>query len=113
MNTSMNDGEDFKMSDEDIRQFAITAASTFGNAFGDMATELDRAIKKHGVMQTPCNPAMPDGERLKILVEEVGEVARAMTYDEGDPDQLDKELIQVATMALACVVGMRLRRDHD
>ena len=63
--------------------------------------EIMRAIAKHGWQQTPLNPDMSENEKLIILVEEIGEVARAMTYDEGDPDKLTKELIQVAAMALA------------
>jgi hypothetical protein len=37
--------------------------------------------------------------RLAILVEEVGEVAHELTYDQGDRDNLVRELIQVAAMA--------------
>jgi hypothetical protein len=61
--------------------------------------EMERAIAKHGVLQTPVNPKMFDEAKLVILVEELGEVARAMTYDEGDRDQLKKELLQVSAMA--------------
>lgn len=63
--------------------------------------EYTRAHVKHSG-HTPMSPRMSDGERLAILVEEVGEVARAMTYDNGgDPEHLRDELIQVATMAAA------------
>lgn len=42
--------------------------------------------------------------RLAILVEEVGEVAHELTYDQdGDRDKLVKELIQVAAMAASWV----------
>lgn len=63
--------------------------------------EIVLAIAKHGWTQTPVNPAMPDSLKLIILVEEVGEVARAMTYDEYDLVKLRAELIQVAAMAAA------------
>lgn len=63
--------------------------------------EILAAIAKHGWEQTPLNPNMSENEKLIILVEEIGEVARAMTYDEGDGNKLTRELIQVATMALA------------
>lgn len=109
----LGDRDDFMATPDDIQEFTIRASSMFGNALGDCANEIERAIRKHGVYQTPMNPSMSNAERLVILVEEVGEVARAMTYDNGDPDELDKELIQVATMALATVVGNRLRRDHE
>ena len=43
-------------------------------------------------------------ERLAILMEEVGEVAHELTYDQdGDRDKLVKELIQVAAMAATWV----------
>lgn len=58
------------------------------------------AIAKHGD-RTPLNPRMHDMEKLPVLVEEVGEVARAMTYDEGGRDALIKELLQTAAMALS------------
>lgn len=65
-----------------------------------LQAEMARAIAKHGIEQTPLR--QDDAANLAILVEEVGEVARAMTYDEGgDADALVKELVQVAAMALA------------
>ena len=42
---------------------------------------------------------MLDTTKLVVLVEEVGEVARAMTYDNGDRGQLVRELLQVAAVA--------------
>lgn len=76
----------------------------------DVKAEFKRACSKHGAMRTPANPMMSNGERAIILGEEYGEVCRAMTYDEGDAEELEKELIQVATMALASVVGLRIAR---
>jgi hypothetical protein len=62
------------------------------------------AIAKHGWDRTPLNPEQDDyADNLPILVEEIGEVARAMTYDNGNPDDLVKELLQTAAMALAWV----------
>jgi hypothetical protein len=49
---------------------------------------------------TPHNPSMPAWRKLSILVEEVGEVARALNDGESR-DALAKELMQTATMALA------------
>lgn len=48
----------------------------------------------------------PMGDWLKILIEEVGEVAQAMqvgdfSYKESDANDLYKELIQVAAVAIA------------
>ena len=59
------------------------------------------AIAKHGENRTPLNPHMLNPDKLVILAEEFGEVARACTYDEGDHDALIKELVQTAAMALA------------
>ena len=46
-------------------------------------------------------------QRLAILVEEVGEVAHELTYDQGGRDgrrdELVKELIQVAAMAASWI----------
>lgn len=69
--------------------------------------EFKRALSKHGFDRTPANPKMTPGERIIILVEEVGEVARAMTYDEGSAEEAISELVQVATMALASAVGIK------
>ena len=59
------------------------------------------AIAKHGRNRTPLNPHISNPEKLVILAEEFGEVARACTYDEGDNDALIKELVQTAAMALS------------
>lgn len=72
------------------------------------------AIHKHGYNRTPLNGYRGDTDNLPILIEEVGEVARAMTYDESDPEALVKELLQVAAMALAWVQGREtLRRGTN
>jgi NTP pyrophosphatase (non-canonical NTP hydrolase) len=73
-------------------------------------TEIERAIQKHGVSQTPLNMYQSESESFIILAEEVGEVARALTHDEGDPEHLETELIQVAAMAVAFYVGAKKRR---
>lgn len=54
------------------------------------------------------DPNMPREQKLAALVEEVGEVARCMTYD-GDEgqDHFEKELIQVM-----CVAGTWLQSMH-
>lgn len=83
----------------------------FMDAARDMVVELEGAIDKHGFAKTPMNPRMGKEKRFIILAEEVGEVARALTYDEGDEGKLEEELIQVASMAIASVIGMRLKRN--
>jgi hypothetical protein len=62
-----------------------------------------RAHLKHG-HRSLLNPHMPDLFKLAALVEECGEVGRALTYDGDDGrDHLVKELIQVASVALSWV----------
>jgi hypothetical protein len=70
-----------------------------------IAAEATRAHLRHGE-HSMLGPHYTSGDRLAILVEEVGEVAHELTYDQGDPgvgegrkDELVKELIQVAAMA--------------
>lgn len=65
--------------------------------------EATRAHLKHGE-HSMLGPHYSSGDRLAILVEEVGEVAHELTYDQDDGgfdarDRLVKELIQVAAMA--------------
>lgn len=73
--------------------------------------EFARAFKKHDG-RTPRSHSVGDHESLIVLVEEVGEVARAMTYDEGSDDALYAELIQVATMAAAWAERIQIRGDR-
>ena len=64
-----------------------------------------RAHKKHGANGNSREDAAWDNQEwLSILVEEVGEVAHWLTYDTDKTiDDLRKELIQVAAMAIAWV----------
>lgn len=67
-----------------------------------MREEMLRAIRKHGIRRTPLSTDPTDtAMKLAVLVEEVGEVASALTYDRGDRENLKAELVQVAAMALA------------
>jgi hypothetical protein len=81
------------------------------HATADVVAEFKRASEKHGVWRTPANPSMADLTRLPILGEEFGEVCTAMTYDRGDTEDLEKELLQVATMALAWRVGIKVAKQ--
>jgi hypothetical protein len=82
--------------------------------------EAVRAHLKHGPMSL-LNPEMPWSYKLAALMEEVGEVARELTYDGGgylngprplgpsDAERRDclvKELIQVASVALTWVESL-------
>ena len=51
-----------------------------------------------------CADGVTDGFRLSVLVEEVGEVAKAM--QEGDRKNLKDELTQVAAVAVAWLESM-------
>lgn len=69
-------------------------------ALGAIVFERMSQEKKHGD-ESCASPSNTDAKRLAILVEEVGEVAKAMTYDNGNEDELQKELVQVAAVCVA------------
>lgn len=65
-----------------------------------IVAESASSIAKHGLEHSPINPAVSRGEKLAMLVEEVGEVAHLLTYDtEFSRYEIIKELIQVANVA--------------
>lgn len=76
------------------------------NDYTPLHNEMQRAIDKHGWDQTPMSLAMTDEKAFIILAEEVGEVARALTYDEGSKENLRKELLQVAAMSYGRYLSM-------
>lgn len=71
----------------------LTAAVLF-----DVSAERERQDATWN--RSPGNWPGSDGEKLAVLVEEVGEVARALLEREG-PERLRAELIQVAAVAVA------------
>lgn len=81
----------------------------------DCPIEYDRAAAKHHGI-TPYHQGMTDVHRAAILIEEVGEVARALTPDAtaptGHAGDLRAELVQVATMALAWTARMLADADE-
>lgn len=66
--------------------------------------EYSRAAKKHPGMTLECD-GHTDDTRLFALVEEIGEVAACLTYDNnsetGHNSDLESEVIQVIALALA------------
>lgn len=66
--------------------------------------EYARAAKKHPGMTLECD-GHTDASRLFALVEEIGEVAACLTYDNdaetGHGSDLESEVIQVIALALA------------
>lgn len=74
-----------------------------------MRTEYDRAKAKHGDM-TLDNPEMSEPLKYFTLIEEVGEVARALTYDREHAGGLIEEITQVGGLALAWATARTARR---
>lgn len=67
------------------------------------------ALKKSGKFTHTCEDlADRPHEALPILLEEFGEVARAM--QNGDKENLQEELVQVAAIAISWVAGL-VQRD--
>lgn len=69
--------------------------------------EATGAHAKHGA-HSVLSPYVSNFERLAILVEEVGEVSHLLTYDQltRTRDELVKELLQVASVALTWVEAL-------
>lgn len=81
-------------------------------AFFAISCERERQdeLKAEGRFDHTCaDPELSDFERLAILVEEIGEVSRAL---QGDGD-LEEELIQTAAVALAWLEGIYEPRSSD
>lgn len=85
-------------------------------ALDDLVTEYHHARAKHGPYSLDGNE-IDDVRRLAALMEEVGEVAREMTYDHRDEPgataRLRRELLQVANVGLtwATVLPTDLPRE--
>lgn len=75
--------------------------------YGEVRAERERAHAKHGdTSMESAPPDDPTGRRLRILLEEVGEVAKEFNDAEHARRPVDlaavrKELVQVAAMAAA------------
>lgn len=88
-------------------KIAYTASLLLEEDFDVLALALDeysRASKKHLGMTLECD-GHTDATRLFALVEEIGEVAACLTYDNdaetGHNSDLESEVIQVIALALA------------
>lgn len=68
-----------------------------------MRVEYDRARAKHGDC-TLDGDGLDDIQRYCALLEEVGEVARTMTYDQDHAGELAGEVTQCGALALAWLV---------
>jgi NTP pyrophosphatase (non-canonical NTP hydrolase) len=76
----------------------------------EVAAEVSRATKKHGNESMALND--DPSKRLAILGEEYGEVCRALTYDNNNPENLRSELIQTAAMAIAWVYALETQSQE-
>lgn len=68
----------------------------------DVRRERDRqeSLKREGKFRYTCaDPEMTDGEFLSVLMEEVGEIAKA--FNEGDAEGAETEIVQVAAVCVA------------
>ena len=86
---------------------AISASRLLSENFDALPRALEeysRAAKKHPGMTLECD-GHTDATRLFALVEEIGEVAACLTYDNdaetGHGSDLESEVIQVIALALA------------
>ena len=70
------------------------------SVLGEVADEMRRAEAKHGDYAFD-GKLIDDLQLVAGLLEEAGEVGRAMTYDKDHAGALRKELIQVAASASA------------
>ncbi|MCR2051466.1 hypothetical protein NSA19_01060 [Actinomyces bowdenii] len=71
-----------------------------------MREEYDRAKAKHGD-NTLDSLTMDDDMKFFALMEEVGEIARALTYDREHAGELVDEITQTGALALAWYVAYR------
>ena len=91
------------MSTTETTNGALPGLVLSGLTLNAIQAEATRAHLKHGA-HSMLGPHYSSGDRLAILVEEVGEVAHELTYDQdGDKTKLVRELVQVAAMAASWV----------
>ena len=88
-----------------------TTSQLTGEVLADVDDERSRQVEKWGIQRHS------QGDWLKILVEEVGEVAQAMQADmvsakQSDASHLYKELIQTAAVAVAMAEQVREESDR-
>lgn len=85
------------------------------DALNEVARERIRQIAKWGGAHGDGveNPRMPNGDRLRVLAEEFGEVAEAMgrPEDGNGTRDLRTELIQVAAVAVAWVEALDAKAE--
>lgn len=96
-----------KLVREWLWKVADSASRLLSEDFDVLALALEeygRAVKKHPGMTLECD-GPTDAARLFALVEEIGEVAACLTYDNdsetGHGSDLESEVIQVIALALA------------
>jgi hypothetical protein len=105
----VGNGEPLAEWEVDLLRDQAAASRILGPLFGEVVDEYLRAKAKHGDM-TLDGPTATDVHRLAALIEEVGEVGRAMTYDQDHAGPLADELVQVANVAITWASYLRSQR---
>lgn len=78
-------------------------------AFGDERLRQQQKFPGRDIGQ----PTVTDGTKLRILVEEIGEVAEAMDQEANTKRELEAELTQVGACALAWLESIALERRRE
>lgn len=80
----------------------------------DLQDEVIRSQIKHGPTAMLNVPAVPEtlAYRMGILIEEVGEVGKAIC-EKRTSQEIEAELIQVGAMALSMAEAMRRKREAE
>lgn len=90
---------------------AMLRAAHVYDGFERMATEYERAITKHGVDKVLTSPTMGDDLKFFAVTEEIGEVARCLTYDQEHAGEFVEEVVQLGGLCLAWAQGIHNSRE--
>lgn len=85
---------------------AMLRAANVYDGFERMAAEYERAITKHGVDKVLTSPTMGDDLKFFAVTEEIGEVARCLTYDQEHAGEFVEEVVQLGGLCLAWAQGI-------
>lgn len=89
------------MANRDVFECLLDQANDIYRPYLEIAVERARQQERFGGAEGDvAHPATPDQFRLAVLMEEVGEVARAILDNEGD-ERLAEEVTQVAAVCVA------------
>jgi hypothetical protein len=71
----------------------------------------DELVRTGKIPWDCCDPTAPEGYKLAVLTEEIGEVARAI-LEHDDPAHLRQELIQTAAVAVAWAESIPVEQER-